>query len=226
MLTKAPLLVHFNPALLIIVHADASPYGLGGVLSRQMKDGTERPVCFASRTLASAERNYGHIEKEGLALVYAVKKFHNYLYSQKFKMMRNHKPLLGLFGEDKGYPDKTAARILRWALLLSAYDYKVEYIPGALNGNADGLSRLPIQACSEDISQTAVSIQMELVMHDGTCRWKEDEDCLGEEEQEWGSQECWCTYTYLWGRGYRLGEEFWEWEEVAARSYCHHSKKG
>ena len=148
MLTKAPLLVHFNPALPIIVHADASPYGLGAVLCHRMKDGTERPVCFASRTLASAERNYGHIEKEGLALVYAEKKFHNYLYGQKFKMMTDHKPLLGLVGEDKGYPDRATARILRWALLLSTYDYKLEYRPGALNGNANGLSRLPMQACS------------------------------------------------------------------------------
>ena len=67
-----------------------------------MQDGTERPVCYASRTLAAAERNYGHIEKEGLVLVFAVKKFHHYLYGHRFHMVTDHKPLLGLFGEDKG----------------------------------------------------------------------------------------------------------------------------
>ena len=85
-----------------------------------MPDGSEKPVYYASRTLSAAERNYGHIEKEGLALVFAVKKFHHYLYGYKFRMITDHKPLLGLFAEDKSFPEKSAARILRWALLLLA----------------------------------------------------------------------------------------------------------
>ena len=66
------LLIHYDPALPLIVHTDASPYGLGGVLSHVMKDGTERPVAYISRTLSRHERNYSQIEKEGLAVVYAV----------------------------------------------------------------------------------------------------------------------------------------------------------
>ncbi len=84
MLSEAPLLIHFDPEKKIVVHTDASPYGLGSVLSHAFGDGTERPVCYASRSLAVAERNYGHIEKEGLALVFAVKKFHHYLFGFKF----------------------------------------------------------------------------------------------------------------------------------------------
>ena len=117
------------------------------------------PVCFASRTLAAAERNYGHVEKEGLALVFAVKKLHHYLFGHKFTMVTDHKPLLGLFSEYSGLPDRSAARILRWALLLSAYDYKLEYRPGVLHANANGLSRLPLKAKMEDISQSSVSVQ-------------------------------------------------------------------
>ena len=68
--------------------------------------------------------------------------------------------LLGLFAEDKGLPDKSAARILRWALLLSGYNYSLKYRPGESHCNADGLSRLPLEAQSEDISQSRGLIHM------------------------------------------------------------------
>ena len=126
MLIKSPLLVHFDPSLPIVVHTDASPYGVGAVLSHVI-DGVEKPVSYASRSLTIAEKNYGHIEKEGLALVFAVKKFHHYLYGHQFTMLTDHKRLLGLFSETKGIPDRAAARITRWALLLAAYNYKLEY---------------------------------------------------------------------------------------------------
>ena len=160
MLSEAPLLVHFDPSFPIVVQADASPYGVGAVLSHKMPDESERPVCYASRTLSPAERNYGHIEKEGLALLFAVKKFHHYLYGHKFTMVTDHNPLLGLFAADKGFPDKSAARILRWALLLSAYNYKLEYRPGESHCNADGLSRLPLETKSEDVSRPGALIHM------------------------------------------------------------------
>ena len=159
MLVKAPLLVHFDPSLPIVVHTDASPYGVGAVLSHVV-NGEERPVSYSSRALTVAERNYGHIEKEGLALVFAVKKYHHYLFGHQFTMITDHKPLLGLFAETKGIPDRAAARITRWALLLAAYNYKLEYRAGKLNGNADALSRLPLEAEPEDVTSPCVSVNM------------------------------------------------------------------
>ncbi len=160
MLVDAPVLVHFNPSLPIVVHADASPYGVGAVLSHVLPSEEEKPVSFASRTLSVAERNYGHVEKEGLALVFAVKKFHHFLFGYKFFMYTDHKPLLGLFGENKGIPERSAARIARWALLLSAYNYNLRYRPGVQNANADGLSRLPVEALEEDVTGPCIAVHM------------------------------------------------------------------
>ena len=60
------------------------------VMAHTRKDGNEKLVCYISRTLFDAERNYTHIEKEGLALVFAVKKQHQYLYGDSFIIFTDH----------------------------------------------------------------------------------------------------------------------------------------
>ena len=86
-----------------------------------MANGTEGPVAYASRTLTAAEKNYFQLEKEGLAIIFGVKKFHNYLYNQHFSIESDHQPLSYLYNETKGITQTTSSRIQRWALTLSAY---------------------------------------------------------------------------------------------------------
>ncbi|PIO61946.1 reverse transcriptase [Teladorsagia circumcincta] len=141
-LTSDLLLTHFDPSLEIIVAADASDYGIGAVILHRMPNGTEKAICHASRSLTAAERNYGQIEKEGLALIFAVRKFHRYIYGRRFKLLTDHKPLLHIFGSMKAIPTYTANRLQRWKLILMGYNFNLEYRSTTEFGQADALSRL------------------------------------------------------------------------------------
>ena len=108
-----------------------------------MEDRQERPIAFASRTLTSAEQGCSQLEKEGLAVIFAVKKFHDYLYGRYFHIDSDHQLLSYLFNHNKAISSTVSARIQRWALTLSAYHYTIRHKAGRHLSNADGLSRLP-----------------------------------------------------------------------------------
>lgn len=143
LLSSESLLAHYDPNRPLFLTCDASQYGVGAVLSQPNDNGEEVPVCFYSRTMTAAERNYAQIDREALSIIAAVKKFHNYLYGRHFEIRTDHKPLLGLFTVDKVTPNIISPRMLRWSILLSGYDFALVYKPGRSIPNADGLSRLP-----------------------------------------------------------------------------------
>ena len=88
-LSAKPVLVHYDSALPLKLACDASPYGIGAVISHVMATGEEKPIAFGTRTLSKAEQNYTQVKKEALALIFGIKKFHQYIYGQKFCYYNN-----------------------------------------------------------------------------------------------------------------------------------------
>lgn len=118
----------YDPNKPIVVAADASPYGVGAILSH-LVNGVEKPVLFASSTLSEAEKNYSQIHREALAVIFAVKKFNKYIYGHKFTLCSDSEALKEIFNPHKGTSQVAASRLQRWAVILSIYDYTFEHRP-------------------------------------------------------------------------------------------------
>ena len=110
-------------------------------MSHTFPDGSERPVAFTSRTLNNSEKNYSQIEKEAPSLVYGIN-------GRRFMLVTDHQPLVSILGPKKGIPPLAAARMQRWALILSAYSYDISYRATGAHANTDDLSRLPLKTLS------------------------------------------------------------------------------
>ena len=170
MLADKTRLVHFDPEMPIVLATDASPYGIGAVISHVLHDGSEEPIAFASKTLSKAERSYAQVEKEGLSIVYGIRKFNQYLSGRHFTILTDHTPLLTIFGPDKSLPAMSLQRLQRWALLLMGHDYDIRYRASAEHCNADALSRLPagpdvafdreeeVRAITSEVQQIATEV--------------------------------------------------------------------
>ena len=173
LLHSGRVLTHFDDKLPLVLACDASPYGLGAVLSHRFPNGEERPVGFASRMLTSAETKYSHLDKEALAIIYGVKKFHQYLHGRTFEIKTDHKPLTHIFSEHRGTPTMASARIQRWALTLGGYDYTIQYKEGKNMANADALSRLPLKTPDTQVPKPPELIHLVEHLNTTPLSWKQ-----------------------------------------------------
>jgi hypothetical protein len=119
------------------VHVNASSIALGVVLAQPGTGDIDHPLAFASRKLSTTEINYTTTEREGLAMVYALQKFHHYLLGGHFKMLTDHSALKYLVNKLV-----LGGRICRWILLFQEYDFEIVVKPGQMNKGPDHLSRL------------------------------------------------------------------------------------
>jgi predicted aspartyl protease len=152
-LSERPILAYpdFNKPFCLAT--DASQVGIGAVLGQVDDKGRETAIHFASRSLSQAERNYSTIERELLAIIYAVDKFRYYLYGKKFKIITDHNPLVYL-----NNITLSSERLTRWRLRLSEYDFEIEYRKGKANGNADSMSRIEIDDSNEPLKDNLEQI--------------------------------------------------------------------
>jgi len=103
----------------------------------QEHEGNLFPVAYASKKLNDAERRYSTLEREGLAIVWAVKKFQMYLYGRPFVLETDHQPLVNM--NKTRYANN---RVSRWCMFLQSFDIRIRSIKGEDNHFADFLSRL------------------------------------------------------------------------------------
>ena len=105
------------------------------------------------------------LNKEALAIIFGVKKFHHYLYGRRFTILSDHKPLKYLFDYNCPIPAMASARIERWALTLSAYQYEIEYKPGSEHANADVFSRLPLAEAPKTVPLPGDTVLLMEALH-------------------------------------------------------------
>ncbi|KAK7882125.1 hypothetical protein WMY93_028299 [Mugilogobius chulae] len=141
-LTSPPVLAMYDPNRDPKVSADASSYGLGGVLLQLWEEGW-RPVAYASRSLSPTEQRYAQVEKEALASTWACERFRDFLIGKHFCLETDHKPLVSLLGGQA--LDLLPPRIQRFRMRLMRYSYNVQYAPGKSLWTADTLSRSPLK---------------------------------------------------------------------------------
>ncbi|KAL6455308.1 hypothetical protein MHYP_G00362590 [Metynnis hypsauchen] len=141
-LASPPVLAMYDPNRECKVSADASSYGLGGVLLQKWNE-EWRPIAYMSRSLTPTEQRYAQIEKEALGLTWACERFRNFLIGKHFQLETDHKPLLSLLGSQP--LDALPPQIQRFRMRLMRYSYSISHVSGKCLWTADTLSRAPVK---------------------------------------------------------------------------------
>ena len=127
-------LQYFDSTQPLTIQVDASQRGLGAVLRQ-----ANGPVEFASKLWTAAESRYSNIEREILAVLFGLEKFHCYAYDRPVVVESDHKPLEAIF---KKHLSSVPPRIARMMLRIQTYDAQIKYVPRKDIPVADALSRI------------------------------------------------------------------------------------
>ena len=162
-LAKAPILSHPNFDQPFIIETDSSGKGLGSCLI-QRYDGKTHVIQYISRTLQPSERKWHIRELEALAILWACEIFRVYVISTQFTVETDHESLQWLMKLEK------PARLVRWAIRLSEYNFTIVPKSGKLNVTADALSRLPMESDvfkygTDDVDEKLIDYGIEMTLN-------------------------------------------------------------
>jgi len=132
--TKLHVVEYGKPCRILV---DASGIAVGCCLIQWDEKGIEKPIAFASSKLTATQTKRSTIECEAYAVMFALRKFCNFVFGARIHIFSDHNPLLYL----KESAPKSA-KLTRWALGLQGFDIIWSYRPGSKNQAADCLSRL------------------------------------------------------------------------------------
>lgn len=127
---------NFEEEFLITV--DASTFACGGILSQNINN-KDLPIAYISRTFEKGEKNKPIIEKELLAIHFAITTFEPYVWGKHFTVRTDHKPLVHLYNLKN-----PTSKLSQIRMDLDKFNFTIVYIPGKLNVTADALSRITI----------------------------------------------------------------------------------
>ena len=136
LLTTAPILQGPDWNLPFHIYTDASDYSIGAVLGQQSQN-IENAIYYISKSLHGPELNCTVIEKELLAVVYALNKFCHYITGYLIFVHTDHAKIKYLMKKPA-----ITSRLARWLLLLQEFDITIVDKPGRANVVADYLSRI------------------------------------------------------------------------------------
>lgn len=146
------VLTPFNPDLPVVLTCGASPTGIAAVLSHTINK-EDRSIAFISRALTPSEQNYSQLDREALAIVFAVNKFYLYLFGRRFTLITDNTPLSRIFHQDAKLPVMSASRLLRYATILNGFDYVVKHKKSTDITHVDYLSRSPLLLQMPDFNE-------------------------------------------------------------------------
>lgn len=145
LLTKAPVLAYFDASKQLVVQCDASSRGIGAAL---LQDG--RPISYASRALTDTESRYSIMEKEMLAVVFSLERWHQYTYGRHVIVYSDHKPLQSISRKPL---DKAPKRLQSMLMRALTYDIDIQYKEGRQMLIADTLSRAYLPLGLDDVPE-------------------------------------------------------------------------
>ena len=206
-LTTAPIVRAPNWKLPFEVMCDASDLAIGAVLG-QREEGKPYVAYYASKTLNEAQRNYTSIEKELLAMVYALDKFRAYLVGSDIIIFTDHSTLKYLLTKQNA-----KARLIKWVLLLQEFNLQIKDKKGVENVITDHLSRLTIAHNTHDPPINGEFLEESLLLVESTPWYAHVANYLtiGELPAYWKAQDKKFFFVKI---------HSYYWEELFLYKYC------